>query len=141
MTHTIKNMNHQSLKISLAVFLGLLLLPSLSYAYPLISPNYQMQTGVIDNGGGENPSSTNFQIEADSIAQGGIIGESTSPSFTIQSGFTPGSTAEGEPNPPEPGAIPEFPTRIVTLLVGVLALGGYLWIRTLKKGKPKTAKG
>lgn len=75
-------MKYKSLKISLAIFFGLLLLPSISSAYPLTSPNYQMQTGVIDNGGGENPTSTNFQIEGDSLAQEGILLEKAQAQIT-----------------------------------------------------------
>lgn len=128
-------MQHKFLKIFLTGSLGFLL-PLLSYAYPLTSPNYQMQTGVLDSGGGYTISSTNFRIEAGSLGQP-IIGESTSASYTLQGGFVPASEAKGEPNPPSPGAIPEFPTRLAALIVGILAFGGYLGLRVWKKSKSK----
>lgn len=125
-------MKHKSIKIFLIVFSGLLLSFSIASAYPLTSPNYQVQTGVLDIGGGNDAKSANFQVDCDSLGQPAVVGESESTNFKVQNGFCPASTAKGTPTPP-PGAIPEFPTKLIVLLVGILAFGVYLGLRTWKK--------
>jgi hypothetical protein len=127
---------HKSIKIFFIVLAFLLLsfLPAL--AYPLTSPNYQVQTGVADIGGGNDVNSANFQVDCDSLGQPAVVGESTSTNFKVQNGFCPASTALGKPTPP-PGVIPQFPTKLVAFLVGVLAFGSYLWLRVWKKNKLK----
>jgi len=132
-------MKHRLLKIFLTIF-GALLLPLFCLAYPMWSSNYQIQTGVINNGGGDI-GSTNFRIQPGSIGQSATIGVSTSPSYTVQGGFIPASETEGEPNPPTPpGAIPEFPTKIIVFIIGILALGAYFGIKTWRtKFKAKSA--